>query len=263
MRSAGARSSCRATPDPMAASGGRPSDGRSEMSAKDLVGRVRESRPGRSRSSWRSSGARSRPARGDRHHRAPTTASAGLGRRPRDDAGGDHSRVRHVPGRHSPPPPSPATCRYRIRSSAACRFQSPPPRPSRTTVPTVPLTPLRPAASARITLPEGVLSAFGSIWVTGHHSRTAFRLDPSTGAVLARIPGIGPYAQWPFAGGGLVLGSLGQLAHRDRSRSEQRRPDVPGAGRLRRVRVGPPWVRRRERLPGGARPEDRGAAARG
>jgi streptogramin lyase len=68
----------------------------------------------------------------------------------------------------------------------------------------VPLTPLKPVESVRITLPEGVVSAFGSIWVTGHHSRTAFRLDKKTGAILARIPGIGPYAQWPFSGGGLV-----------------------------------------------------------
>ena len=47
----------------------------------------------------------------------------------------------------------------------------PVPSPVTTTVPTVPLNPLHPAELARITLPEGVLSAFGSIWVTGHHSQ--------------------------------------------------------------------------------------------
>ena len=79
-----------------------------------------------------------------------------------------------------------------------------PPAPETTSVPTVPITPLHAVQTARLTSPEGALAAFGSIWVSGHHSRTAFRVDPSNGAILARIPGIGFHAQWPFAGGGLV-----------------------------------------------------------
>jgi len=83
-------------------------------------------------------------------------------------------------------------------------FPKPAPSPKATVVKVPPITPLDPKVSTRVTSPEGALSAFGSIWVTGHHSRTAFRVEPKTGTILATIPGIGFHAQWPFAGAGLV-----------------------------------------------------------
>jgi len=72
--------------------------------------------------------------------------------------------------------------------------------------PTLPPPPvaLTPAVTVQRALPQGLLAADGSLWVSESQSGRVVRLDPSSGHVQATISGLSGGLNDPFAGAGRV-----------------------------------------------------------
>ncbi len=70
-------------------------------------------------------------------------------------------------------------------------------------------TPAKPPAAPvlaewKIDAPSSVESAFGSIWITGHHDSTVTRIDPVLNKVIAVIKGTGDHAEQTLAVGDAI-----------------------------------------------------------